>query len=151
MATVAAMLVIMLAEVVRRYCFSVTWVWSDEIIRYLLIHCTYFGGAAAYFKHSMVAFDLITSKLSRRVRVILSLITNVILTVFFAFMLYNTYFKMTSAAVVKSISTASGISDAVPYYGIFAGLVFLLIFTIDFYPDLIRTVLLKRDDKKEAV
>jgi hypothetical protein len=58
---------------------------------------------------------------------------------------------MTSASVVKSISTASGLSDAVPYYGIFAGLVFLLIFTIDFYPDLIGTVLLKRDDKKEAV
>ncbi|MDR1315410.1 MAG: TRAP transporter small permease subunit [Spirochaetales bacterium] len=108
MVTVAAMLAIMLTEVMRRYLFSATWIWSDEIIRYLLIYCTYFGGAAAYYKHSMVSFDLITSKLSERVRDILSLITNIILTVFFAFMLYNTYFKMTSASVAKSISTASG-------------------------------------------
>jgi TRAP-type C4-dicarboxylate transport system permease small subunit len=126
-----------------------SWSWSDEIIRYLLIYCTYFGGAAAYYKHSMVSFDLVTSKLSRKTQDILALITNVILMIFFIFLLYYTYFKMTSPSVVKSISTASGVTAAVPYYGIFAGLVFLLIFTIDFYPELIRNVFSKRDGEKE--
>jgi hypothetical protein len=58
---------------------------------------------------------------------------------------------MTSPSVTRSISTSSGLSAAVPYYGIFAGLIFLLIFTIDFYPDLIRKVLLKPDAKEEAM
>ena len=36
--TIAAMLVIMLIEVVRRYLFGVTFIWSDEMIRILLLH-----------------------------------------------------------------------------------------------------------------
>ena len=35
--TVVAMLVLMLVEVVRRYLFDKTFLWSDEIIRYLLL------------------------------------------------------------------------------------------------------------------
>jgi TRAP-type C4-dicarboxylate transport system permease small subunit len=148
--TVVVMLVLMLTEVVRRYLFSLSWSWSDEIIRYLLVYCTYFGGAAAYYKHAMVSFDLVTSKLPGKAGNILALISNVILMIFFVFLLYYTCFKMTSPSVVKSISTASGLSAAIPYYGIFAGLIFLLIFTIDFYPDLIRNVLAKTDGSEEA-
>ena len=43
--TVVAMLVLMLVEVVRRYLFDKTFLWSDEIIRYLLLYCTFLGGA----------------------------------------------------------------------------------------------------------
>jgi TRAP-type C4-dicarboxylate transport system permease small subunit len=150
MVTVMVMLILMLIEVVRRYLFSLTWPWSDEIIRYLLIYCSYFGGAAAYYKHAMVSFELVTMRLSRRMQNILLLIGNIILMVFFVFLLYHCYFKMTSPSVTRSISTASGLSAAVPYYGIFAGLIFLLIFTIDFYPDLIRKALLKRGGEEEA-
>jgi TRAP-type C4-dicarboxylate transport system permease small subunit len=140
----------MLIEVVRRYLFSLTWPWSDEVIRYLVVFCAYLGGAAAYYKRSMVSFDLVTARLSKRIQDIFHLITNIILTVFFCFLIYYTYFKMTSPSVVKSISTSSGLSAAVPYYGIFSGLIFLMIFTIDFYPELIRNVLLKQSNEKGA-
>jgi TRAP-type C4-dicarboxylate transport system permease small subunit len=151
MLTVGAMLVLMVTEVVRRYIFSVTWAWSDEIIRYLLVFCTYFGGTAAYYRHGMVSFDMLTKVFPKRVQNVLLLINNVILMVFFAFLIYLTYFKMTSPSVVKSISTSSGLSAAVPYSAIFFGLIFLLIFTIDFYPELIRNVLLKQGNEKEVV
>lgn len=149
-ATVVAMLVVMSIEVVRRYLFGLTFIWSDEVIRILLIFCAYFGGAAAYYKHSLVSFDLVTSHLPVRVQKVLLLVTNIVLTVFFLFLLRYTFLKMTAPSVVKSVSTATGLTAAVPYYGIFLGLVFLLIFTIDFYPELIRNVAAKSGAEGEA-
>ena len=57
--TVIAMLVLMLIEVVRRYFFGRTFIWSDEVIRYLLIYCTFLGGAAAYYKKALQVKALI--------------------------------------------------------------------------------------------
>lgn len=139
-ATVVSMLTIMSVEVVRRYLFGLTFIWSDEIVRLLLIFCAYFGGAAAYRKHALVSFDLVTSRLSEKTQKVLRLVVNIVLTVLFAFLLYYTYRKMISPSVVNNVSTATGLTGAIPYYGIFLGLVFLMIFTIDFYPALIRDV-----------
>jgi TRAP-type C4-dicarboxylate transport system permease small subunit len=148
--TVFLMLVIMMIEVVRRYFFGLTFIWSDEVIRILLIFCAYFGGSAAYYKHSLVCFDLVTNKLPRKVQNILLLVTNIVLTAFFTFLIYYTYQKMTATSVVKSVSTATGLTGAVPYYGIFTGLIFLIIFTIDFYPELIRNALHPEDKEVES-
>ena len=140
MVTVIVMLVIMSIEVVRRYMLGRTFIWSDEVIRILLVYCAYWGGAAAYYQHSLVSFDLVTSKLPHKVQKFLLLLTNIVLNVFFLFLLYYTFIKMTSPSVVKSVSTATGLTGAVPYYGIFLGLLFLIIFTIDFYPELIKNI-----------
>jgi len=138
--TVVVMLVLMLIEVVRRYIFSQTFIWSDEIIRYLLIYCTFFGGACAYYKKSLVSFDLITGRLSIKMQAVLKLVNNTICLAFFAFLIYYAIKKVTGDAVVKSISSASGLSLAVPYWAIPVGLIMMFIFTIDFYPELIRGV-----------
>lgn len=138
--TVVAMLVLMLIEVVRRYCFGRTFIWSDEVIRYLLIYCTFLGGAAAYYRKALVSFDLITSRLPRKVQEILLLVNNVICLLFFVFLIYYSFQKVTSPSVVNSVSSASGLSLAVPYCAIPAGLIFMFIFTIDFFPELIDNV-----------
>lgn len=138
--TVVAMLVLMLIEVVRRYCFGKTFIWSDEIIRYLLMYCTFLGGAAAYYQKALVSFDLVTSHLPRKAQEILKLVNNFICLFFFAFLIRYAIKKVTGAAVVKSISTSSGLSLAVPYWAIPIGLIFMLIFTIDFFPELIGNV-----------
>lgn len=138
--TVLVMLVLMLIEVVRRYFFGKTFIWSDEIIRYLLIYCAFLGGSCAYYKKSLVSFDLITSRLPVKVQAILKLVNNTICLAFFAFLTKYAIQKITGAAVVKSISSASGLSLAVPYWAIPIGLIGMFIFTIDFYPELIRDV-----------
>ena len=138
--TVVAMLVLMLIEVVRRYIFSKTFIWSDEVIRYLLMYCTYLGGACAYYKKALVGFDLVTSRLPYKVQQILNLVNNCICLGFFTFLLKYAIKKVTGAAVVKSISTGSGLSLAVPYWAIPIGIIFMLIFTIDFFPELISNI-----------
>ncbi len=146
--TVVAMLVIMSTEVVRRYCFGKTFIWSDEIIRMLLLFCAYFGGSAAYYQHSLTAFDMLTSRLSERTNDILKLVCNVVQTVFFLFLAFYTYKKMVSPSVAKSISVATGLSGSVPYYAIFLGLLFMLIFTVDFYPALIKKVFFRKSGEE---
>ena len=42
--------------------------------------------------------------------------------------------------MVKSVSTASGLSLSVLYASVPIGLFFLLVFTIDFFPELIRNI-----------
>lgn len=135
--TVVIMLVIMLIEVVRRYLFGVTFAWSDEIIRILLLYCAYFGGAVAYSKHGLVCFDLLTQKLPRFWQNVLLLINNIIVNVFFLFLIVQTYRKMISPSVAQSVSTATGLPGTFPYAGIMIGLIFLTIFTVGFYPELI--------------
>lgn len=137
-AVVVGMLVLMLVEVVRRYLFDQTFPWSDEIIRYLLLYCTFLGGAAAYYQKGLVAFTLVFDKLSRVKKAFLMVVNNTICLVFFAFLTRYAIAKVTSSSVVKSVSTASHLSMAVPYMAIPIGLVLMIIFTIDFYPDLIR-------------
>lgn len=135
---VLAMLALMLIEVVRRYIFGVTWPWSDEIIRYLLIYCTFFGGACAYYKKGLVAFTLVYDKFPKKVQAALMIVNNTVLLAFFIFLVRWAVAKTFSKSVMKYISTSSHLSGSVPYIAILAGLVFLVIFTIDFYPELIR-------------
>ncbi len=35
-------------EVIRRYFFHQNWVWSEVLAHYLIVWCTFLGGAAAY-------------------------------------------------------------------------------------------------------
>ena len=127
--TVVFMLVLMCVEVVRRYCFGKTFIWSDEIIRMMLLFCAYFGGAAAYHNHNLTSFDMVTNMLSEKANNILKLVCNVVLNCFFVFLLYYTRKKMLSPSVAKSVSTSTGLSGSVPYYAIFLGLIFMIIFT----------------------
>lgn len=138
--TIAAMLVIMLIEVVRRYLFGVTFIWSDEMIRILLLYCAFFGGAVAYMNHGLVCFDLLTNKLPRRIQNVLLLVNNIILNIFFIFLIWQTCRKMMSPSVAQSISTATGLPGTFPYMGILIGLIFLTIFTIKFYPELVANL-----------
>lgn len=138
--TVIAMLVLMLVEVVRRYCFSKTFPWSDEVIRYLLIYCTFLGGACAYYNKALVGFDLVVMKLPNKIQELLKLVNNCICLGFFIFLIIYAVKKVTGPAVVRSVSTSSGLSLAVPYWAIPIGLFFMLIFTIDFFPDMISNV-----------
>ena len=68
------------------------------------------------------------------------------------FLIYFSIQKVISPSVVNNVSNASGLSLAVPYCAIPIGLIFMFIFTIDFFPDLIRGVKEAfRDDKKTIV
>lgn len=59
------MTVVTLIEVLRRYFFGMSFDWSEELVRFLLIATTFIGGAVAYKKGSLVLFDVLLNRLPR--------------------------------------------------------------------------------------
>ena len=82
------MVLLMFTEVLRRYIWSVQFIWSEEFIRFLAVWVAFLGGAAAYHEKALVCFDLISGKLHGKGKLILDLITNTIMLVLFIFILY---------------------------------------------------------------
>lgn len=51
-------------EVIRRYLFGKSFVWSEELMRYLFVYVGFIGGAAAFRDKGLACFDLVTKKIS---------------------------------------------------------------------------------------
>ena len=73
------MMVVICAQVFYRYVIDVPLPWSEELGRYIFIWMSFLGIAAAYYKGSHVAFDLLQSKLQgaakKGLMVVLDLLT----------------------------------------------------------------------------
>ena len=54
------MIVIAFIEVVRRYVIGKSYIWADDLIRYLIIYVGFVGGAAAYRDNNLASLDLLT-------------------------------------------------------------------------------------------
>ena len=73
------MMVVICAQVLYRYVLDMPLPWSEELGRYIFVWMSFLGIAAAYYKGSHVAFDLLQSKLKgvahKGLTVILDLLT----------------------------------------------------------------------------
>lgn len=58
--------VIMVAQVAARYIFNSSIIWAEELCRYILIWQTFLLIGLAYHQGELVALDLLSHKLSRR-------------------------------------------------------------------------------------
>ncbi|MDF3003212.1 MAG: putative transporter, partial [Bacillota bacterium] len=63
-------------EVFRRYLFGVSFVWAEELVKFLLVGVTFIGGAAAFRSGGMAYLDLITSRLKGKADKAVKLINN---------------------------------------------------------------------------
>ena len=73
------MVILTFVEVIRRYFFHQNWVWSEILVRYLIVWCTFLGGAAAYRVGALTNFDLVTQKLGKKTQLVLELVCTVII------------------------------------------------------------------------
>lgn len=58
-----AMTTFVIASVFLRYVFSLTWVWSEELITFLFISSTFFGAVLATKKNEHISVDFLPSLL----------------------------------------------------------------------------------------
>lgn len=135
---------LMFLEVIRRYCFGKTYIWSEELMRYMIIYATFIGGAAAFRAKALVCFDLISSKFSPKVKKYVDIFTNTFIVIFLAFIAKLGYNAVLSPSIAKQTSTGLGISMAIPYAAIPIGCVLMLIYALDNY-----RILFKRLKEKE--
>lgn len=109
------MCLLAVVEVVRRYIFKVSFMWSDEALRYMSVWITFFGGALVFRKASMTVFDLFIGKLKTKARKIADLLVLIVSMVFVVFIFIKSVQYSFSGPVIKEISSGTHFSMLVPY------------------------------------
>jgi TRAP-type C4-dicarboxylate transport system permease small subunit len=69
--SMAAILAIMLVQIVARYVFNASLIWAEELCRYILIWQTFLLIGIAYHKGELVVLDMLGSKLGPRARLVI--------------------------------------------------------------------------------
>jgi TRAP-type C4-dicarboxylate transport system permease small subunit len=64
----AAMTLLVFASVVLRYCFAISFRWSDELTRYIFIYIVFLGIAIAYRHGDHVVIEIVTRFIPDRLR-----------------------------------------------------------------------------------
>lgn len=64
----ALMVLVACIEVFRRYVLGHSYVWADELIRYMMVWMTFLGGALGYRMKNLVNFDFIQNALPQRMK-----------------------------------------------------------------------------------
>jgi TRAP-type C4-dicarboxylate transport system permease small subunit len=72
-----AMTLLVIASVVLRYVFGLTWVWSEELITFLFISSTFFGCVIASRKNEHISVDFLPVSLKGIKQKILMIIISV--------------------------------------------------------------------------
>ena len=86
---IMAMAVIMTMNVILRYCFSFSFNWGDEILRYMCIYMAFFGTAAAFHYGSHVGVTVFSEKcIPERYRKYVRLFSDIITIVFLMIITY---------------------------------------------------------------
>ena len=83
------MSVLMFANVVLRYVFSSSIIWSDEVCRYAFVITAFLGVGYCINKRSLMSMNSIKNALPFKARLIVETVINLILTVFFGYYAYT--------------------------------------------------------------
>lgn len=127
------MLVVALVEVFRRYLFGLSFPWSEELIRYLIIWVSFLGGAVAYKEQNLVFFDMIVDKISGKGKHILLLATNTVSLIFISYIFYYALKVISKPSIVRQKSIGLQISMLYPYLAIPVGLGLMILFGLYHY------------------
>ncbi len=134
------MLVVSLVEIVRRYIFGLSFIWTDEFIRYSIVIVASIGGASCYrIMGGLVSFDLIQTHVFGKTRLYLDLVVNTIVLGFAAFVLQNAIQTVGTPSIVKQISIGLGISMKYPYMAIVLGMGLLVLLALEKYYTIIKS------------
>ena len=132
------MIIITTIEVVRRYIFSASFQWAEELSRYLMIGVAFLGGSIGYRKKGLIPLDLITGKLPSKGQHILEFIMEIISVVILALLFYLSMKSVLSPVVFKQKSIGIPISMAIPFSAMPIGFGCMIIFAVEHFMDMIK-------------
>lgn len=72
--TLAAISIIVFAQILSRYVFRASLAWSEEITRYLLVWTTFFGGAYCVRQGAHIGIEAFTRLLPQKVKKLLAIV-----------------------------------------------------------------------------
>lgn len=119
------MSILIIVQVFSRFVINYPLHWTEELARYLMIYCVFFGAALALRNHRLVAIEVLSESISEGKRRILRIAVMVITIVFSVILLVQGF------AILEIVQTQSsaglGISMAFPYAAIPLGALLLII------------------------
>ena len=144
---VIAMAVLSVTEIIRRYFFSKTWVWSDEVLRYSLAWLAFIGASISYRNGRLSRFDMLESRLGSVGKGVLSILLNTLVLGFAGFLTIKGYLYATSRTLQKQLSMGTKLPMMYFYLCIPIGMALMLLFCIEKYGIIAKKM---SSEKKEA-
>ncbi|MGB4438842.1 MAG: TRAP transporter small permease [Sedimentibacter sp.] len=135
----SVMIIITTVEVVRRYIFSASFQWAEELSRYLMVSLAFLGGAVAYRNKNLIPLDLITNMLSKKIQLYLGFVLEIISVIILALLFYLSMKEVMSPVVYRQISIGLPISMAIPFASMPIGFGCMLIFAVEHFNDIIKS------------
>lgn len=131
------MTVIVTVCVVKRYCFGTTFIWADELVRYLMIWLTFLGASVAFRHFDLVLLDLFIGLMPKKIGSFIIIIVHFITLIFIGFIFYISLTYTLSPAIVTKSSTGLGISMMYPFLALPIGFGLMLLFGLENIPKVI--------------
>lgn len=135
------MIVIAFIEVVRRYVIGKSYIWADDLIRYLIIYVGFVGGAAAYRDNNLASLDLLTQHFPQKLQIIVEIIVNTIVTATMIFLLYYCIKAVGAPSIKHSVGVGLRIGLWIPYLALPIGFAVMLLFSVEKYIDMFKRLL----------
>lgn len=134
-ACIAVILVVVVCvtamEVFRRYILGLSFLWAEELVRFLLVVTTFLGGAAAYRAGVLACLDLVTSRLSRRTKQVIDIVTTVFIIVLCTYLCVQGYTYSFTPQIANMYSTGMKLKMTYIYLSIPIGFTLLVLFAVE--------------------
>ena len=129
--SLVVMVVVTFIEVIRRYAFGLSFIWAEELVRFLLVFTAFLGGAAAYRAKALAYLDLVTSHLNDSVKRIVDIIVTVLIIVICVYLCVQGYSYSFSPQIANMYSTGLKLKMTVVYLSIPVGFTLLALFGVE--------------------
>lgn len=127
--TVGIMVIVMMYQVILRYCFSAANAWSEELARYLFIYDVMIGAAIATRKNSHLQVDFLINLFKPKVKCMFTIGATLAGIVFLGFLFSYSLTLCQTAA--NNISAGLQISMSIPYACMPIGVVLMILTSIE--------------------
>jgi TRAP-type C4-dicarboxylate transport system permease small subunit len=126
----AIMVLVMLYQIVLRYCFSSANVWAEELTRFIFVWVTTLGASVAIRRNVHLRVDLVVDFLKPRPRFILQIVTYTLILLFLIYLFRLGVDLMSRTMINKSAGLR--LPMAYPYAAIPVGAAFMILSCIEF-------------------
>lgn len=127
--TVAIMVIVMVYQVVLRYCFSSANSWSEELARYLFIYDVMIAAAIATRKNSHLQVDFLINMLKPKLKSMFTIVATLVGIVFLGF-LFNYSLTLCQTAA-GNISAGLKVSMSIPYACLPIGAILMIMTSLE--------------------
>ncbi|CAH1217345.1 Sialic acid TRAP transporter permease protein SiaT [Paenibacillus plantiphilus] len=145
----AAMSVIIIAQILCRFVFEIPLTWSEEAARYLMVYTVFLGASLALRHHKMIAIEVLPDLLKPSLRRMLKIAIMLISIVFFIILLVQGIDML--EIVQRQVSAAIGITMDIPYFAIPLGALLMIINAIAVIIELVQNENLETSEVAEVL